>query len=115
MKNYEAMTTGDEPGPIGTPGKIFVNYRRSDDPGFTQALYQRLEDAFIAENLFMDVEGFLKPGDNFVKVINAQVAAADAMLVVIGPRWEELLATRAKDKDDFVVIEITAALRCKRE
>jgi hypothetical protein len=25
-------------------GKIFINYRQGDDPGFTQALYQRLED-----------------------------------------------------------------------
>jgi hypothetical protein len=23
------------------PGKIFINYRRGDDPGYTQALYQR--------------------------------------------------------------------------
>ncbi len=29
-------------------GKIFINYRRGDDPGFTQALYMRLEDEFSA-------------------------------------------------------------------
>ena len=27
-------------------GKIFINYRRGDDAGFTQALYQRLETEF---------------------------------------------------------------------
>ena len=27
-------------------GNIFINYRRGDDPGFTQALYSRLEQAF---------------------------------------------------------------------
>jgi len=32
-------------------GKIFINY------GYTQALYQRLEDEFGSADLFMDVEG----------------------------------------------------------
>jgi formylglycine-generating enzyme required for sulfatase activity len=91
-------------------GKIFINYRRGDDPGFTQALYQRLEDEFAAGDLFMDVEGHIKPGDDFVDVLNAQVAAADVLLTIIGPRWTELLAARAGDPDDFVTIEIKAAL-----
>ena len=32
----------------------------------------------------MDVEGHIRPGDDFV-VSNTQVAAADVLLVVIGP------------------------------
>jgi hypothetical protein len=56
-------------------GKIFINYRRGDDPGFTMALYQRLEQEFPAGDLFMDIEGHIKPGDNFVAVLNQQVAA----------------------------------------
>jgi formylglycine-generating enzyme required for sulfatase activity len=94
----------------GVAGKIFVNYRRGDDPGFTQALYQRLEDEFTADNLFMDVEGHIKPGDDFVHVLNDQVAGADVLLAVIGPRWIDLLAARKGDSDDFVAIEIKAAL-----
>jgi hypothetical protein len=92
------------------PGKIFINYRRGDDPGFTQALYQRLEDEFATGNLFMDVEGHIKPGDDFVEVLNTQVAEADVVLAVIGPRWAELMMARAGDPDDFVAIEIKAAL-----
>ncbi len=91
-------------------GKIFINYRRGDDAGFTQALYQRLEDEFTAADLFMDVEGHIKPGDDFVEVLNNQVAQCDVLLVIIGPRWAELLAARAGAKDDFVTIEIAAAL-----
>ena len=91
-------------------GKIFINYRRGDDAGFTQALYLRLEDEFPPGDLFMDVEGHIKPGDDFVEVLNAQVGAADVLLAVIGPRWADLLAARAGDPDDFVAIEIKAAL-----
>jgi formylglycine-generating enzyme required for sulfatase activity len=91
-------------------GKIFINYRRGDEAGFTQALYQRLEDEFASSDLFMDVEGHIKPGDDFVEVLSAQVVASDVFLAVIGPRWTELLAARRDDPDDFVTIEIEAAL-----
>jgi hypothetical protein len=91
-------------------GKIFINYRRDDDAGFTQALYQRLEDAFSPESLFMDVEGHIRPGDDFVDILTGQVAASDVLLVVIGPRWLDQMTARQDDPNDFVVIEITAAL-----
>jgi hypothetical protein len=81
----------------GTAARIFINYRRGDDPGFTQAPYQRLEDEFSADNLFMDVEGYIKPGDDFVAVLNAQIIASDVLLAVIGPRWTHLLAAGAND------------------
>ena len=91
-------------------GKIFLNYRRGDDPGYTQALYQRLEVEFATGDLFMDVEGQIRPGDDFVDVLGRQVAACDILLAVIGPRWQELLAAHDGISDDFVVIEILAAL-----
>ncbi len=91
-------------------GKIFINYRRGDDPGFTTALYMRLEEEFGPDRLFMDVEGHIKPGDDFIEVLSAQVAQCDVLLAIIGPRWAELLAARAGDLDDFVAIEIKAAL-----
>jgi hypothetical protein len=92
------------------PGKIFINYRRDDGSGFAQALYQRLEEEFPSGDLFMDVEGPIKPGDDFVEVLSAQVAQCDAMLAVISPRWAVLMDARAGSIDDFVTIEIRAAL-----
>jgi TIR domain len=89
-------------------GKIFINYRRGDDAGFTRALYHQLESEFALGDLFMDVED-IKPGDDFFEVINAQIAPCDVVLVVIGPRWAELLAARKGSPDDFVAIEIKAA------
>ena len=82
-------------------GKIFINYRRGDDAGFTQALYLRLKDEFAADDLFMDVEGHIKPGDDFVEVLNEQVAKSDVLLAVIGPRWAELLTARQGDFGRF--------------
>lgn len=70
----------------------------------------RLEDEFTADDLFMDVEGHIKPGNDFVAVLNAQVEATDVVLAVIGPRWSKLLTVRANDLDDFLLIEIKAAL-----
>jgi hypothetical protein len=84
--------------------------RRGDDAGFTQALYLRLESEFASGDLFMDVEGHIKPGDDFAEVLNAQVAASGVVLAVIGPRWAELLAARQTGPDDFLVIELRAAL-----
>ena len=68
-------------------GKIFINYRRDNDPGYTQALYQRLEDEFASADLFMDVKGSIKPGDNFVEVPSTQVGTCD---VHAGHHWTAL-------------------------
>lgn len=95
-------------------GRIFINYRRGDDPGFTQALYQKLEAEFGREALFMDVEGHIKAGDDFVKVLDAQVAQSDILLAVIGPRWvaatDDNGRRRLDNPDDFVRIEIESAM-----
>jgi WD40 repeat protein len=95
-------------------GNIFISYRRSDDPGFAQALYLRLEQEFPGESLFMDVEGRIKPGDDFEAVLNAQVAQCDVLLAIIGERWidarDEDGRRRLEKNDDFVRIEIASAL-----
>ena len=36
-------------------GKIFINYRRGDDPGHTGRLFDRLQDTFDPQQLFLDV------------------------------------------------------------
>src|SRR5215469_8597618 len=95
-------------------GNIFISYRRDDDPGFALALYQRLKQDFPGERLFMDVEGHIKAGDNFVDVLNEQVAQCDVLLAIIGERWigakDEAGSRRLEKDDDFVRIEIASAL-----
>ena len=95
-------------------GKIFINYRRGDEPGFTQALLGRLEQAFPAERLFIDVDN-IPPGEDFVRMLESQVAQCDAMLTVIGTNWlaatDERGGRRLDDPNDFVRIEIESALK----
>lgn len=95
-------------------GKIFVNYRRGDDPGNTGRLYDRLEPEFGRDRLFMDVEGHIRGGDDFVDVLKAQVAQCDVLLAVIGPRWltiaDEQGRRRLDNPDDWVRVEIASAI-----
>jgi hypothetical protein len=95
------------------PGKIFINYRRADSIGMAGRLHDRLAQTFGRDKIFMDVD-HIPAGVHFVTHLNSQVAACGVILVVIGPNW-----LRAKDKagqrrlhqpDDFVAIEIAAAL-----
>ena len=93
-------------------GKIFINYRREDDPGFTQALFSRLEHAFPPEQIFMDVDN-IPPGTNFVRFLDEQIAQCDVVLVVIGKSWidarDETNTRQLENPADFVRIEIDAA------
>ena len=94
-------------------GKIFINYRRGDDPGFAGRLFDRLEDAFKPEQLFMDVDS-IPPGQDFVQVLTDQVAKCDVLLAVIGQSWisasNNAGTRRLDDPNDFVRIEIEAGL-----
>jgi TIR domain len=94
-------------------GKIFINYRRDDSIAIAGRLHDRLAETFGRDNLFMDVDN-IPVGINFEEYLNNQVAQCDAMLSVIGPNWlnakDETDQRRLDKPDDFVAIEITAAL-----
>jgi hypothetical protein len=95
-------------------GKIFINYRRGDDPGNTGRLFDRLQETFAPEQLFMDVDS-IAPGLDFVRVLEEQVGQCDALLAVIGKGWidarDDTGARRLDSPKDFVRIEIESALK----
>jgi TIR domain len=95
-------------------GRIFINYRRGDDPGNTGRLFDRLEEAFSPDQLFMDVDN-IPPGRDFVRVLEEQVAQCDVLLAIIGKSWLDARdhegARRLDKPDDFVRIEIASALK----
>ena len=92
---------------------IFINYRREDSAGTAGRLHDRLTQVFGRKDIFMDVDQ-IPPGIDFVAHLTSQVAACKAFLVVIGPHWlnvkNEAGERRLHQPDDFVAIEIAAAL-----
>jgi TIR domain len=98
---------------VAMAGKIFINYRRDDSMSAAGRLHDRLAQTFGRNNLFMDVD-HIPAGVDFVDYLNSQVAACDVFLAVIGPNWlnakDDRGRRRFENPDDFVMIEIAAAL-----
>jgi hypothetical protein len=96
--------------------KLFINYRRDDTAPYAGRLYDRLIAHFGEDQVFIDIDQ-IDPGEDFVDVINRKVGACDIAIVAIGPNW--LHATdasgkrRLDDEEDFVRMEIVAALQRK--
>jgi len=97
-------------------GKIFINYRRDDSISTAGRLHDRLAQTFGRKNLFMDVD-HIPAGVDFVEYLNSQVTACDVFLAIIGPNWldskDDDGRRRFDNPDDFVTIEIAAALARK--
>lgn len=94
--------------------RIFISYRRADSQTICGRIYDRLKAAFGgAQNVFKDVES-IPPGVDFREHIRRAVEQCDAQLVIIGPGWldarDDRERRRLDDPDDFVRLEIEAAL-----
>jgi hypothetical protein len=99
--------------PIAEAGGIFISYRRQDSTHLAGRLYDRLADRFGEGQVFMDVDT-IKPDVDFAEEISRAVAACTVLVAVIGPDWltaaDERGRRRLDDPDDFVRLEIEAAL-----
>ncbi|MBL8447608.1 MAG: TIR domain-containing protein [Zoogloeaceae bacterium] len=92
--------------------EIFISYRREDAGGYAGRLEEGLERLFGTGSAFRDVVD-LQPGEDYLQALNSRIAAAVAILVVIGPRWltaERDGRRRLEGADDVVRQEIKAAL-----
>ena len=97
-------------------GRIFISYRRQETAWPAGRLYDVLVEHFPAEQVFKDVEN-IEPGEDFVERITAAVGSCDVLLALIGPHWltitDENSQRRLDDPEDYVRIEIEAALKRK--
>jgi hypothetical protein len=89
--------------------KIFICYRREDSKGPAQWIYNNLVDHFGSESVVFDVDT-IPLGTDFRKYLNKEVNKCDILLAVIGDQWKEILKQRLDEPNDFVRIEIQAAL-----
>jgi hypothetical protein len=96
------------------PLKIFISYRRSDSASPVLAIHQWLLREFGSALLFMDVDS-IPLGAKFNKVLRDAVGNCDVLLAVIGREWIDVRGDDGKrrldDRNDYVRIEIAAALR----
>jgi TIR domain/WD domain, G-beta repeat len=94
-------------------GGIFISYRRQESSHLAGRLYDRLAERFGEERVFMDV-ATIDLGVDFAEVITRAVGTCQVLLAVIGSQWVTVADAdgrrRLKDPNDFVRLEIQAAL-----
>lgn len=94
--------------------RIFISYRRSDSAAASGRIYDRLCTAFGEKSVFKDVD-VIPPGANYPSLLNEAIASCDVLLAVIGSHWLTAVESngmrRLDNPDDFVRIEIEAALK----
>lgn len=92
--------------------RVFLSYRRDDAAGYAGRLEEALERRLGRGSAFRDVQD-IAPGEDFVRAIRARLAGAQAVLVLIGPRWAGGGVPgqqRIDDPQDMVRLEVATAL-----
>lgn len=93
--------------------RIFISYRREDDPSAAGRLYDSLAGHFGAEHVFMDVDT-IEPGVNFYDLIEESLSEVEALIAVIGRGWLTTVDAQGRrrldDDHDWVRLEIAQAL-----
>lgn len=95
---------------VHVPGKIFINYRRDDDPSAAARVRDALAAKYGKFNVFMDIDNLLV-GQRFDLELEKALSGCDILISIIGGRWLDLLDERsAANERDFVREEIAKAL-----
>jgi len=92
--------------------RVFISYRRDDSMVAAALLYKELTSRPEFADAFMDIDD-IGYGDDFVAAIDAALQQADVVLVVIGPKWAEMLQARLRG-DDWVRHEVATALALRQ-
>jgi formylglycine-generating enzyme required for sulfatase activity len=97
-------------------GRVYISYRREDAGWPAFCLHDLLAHEFPCEQLVMGMEiDSIPSGLDFVEWLELDVVVCQVMVVMIGPGWlaarDEAGNRRLDDPNDFVRIEIAAALQ----
>jgi hypothetical protein len=93
---------------------VFLSYRRSDTQGEAGRLADVLQFKLGRKVVFRDAVS-ISPGAQFDEVINAQLATAKIVLVLIGPAWMDELKKRLTHKNtDYHRLEVSTALQGRK-
>ena len=95
-------------------GMIFVSYRREDAAGEARALFSSLADQLGPGSAFMDVDN-IALGRDFREALHERLNDCDVLLALVGKNWLDSKNRQGKprleDSNDFVRLEILAALK----
>jgi len=94
--------------------KIFISYRRDDSKWPARQIYEALVRVLPRKDVFMDIDS-IRPGDDFVEILERWVNECDILLSLIGPGWigstdSKTGRRRLDNPNDFVRIEVRKAL-----
>ncbi|HEV3386235.1 MAG TPA: protein kinase [Gemmata sp.] len=89
-------------------GSVFISYRRDDNPDAVARIYHALVEQLRNQKVFRDIDG-IPLGEQFPERLRQQLAEATTVLVVIGPRWMEILNQRKTAHSDYVREEVRIA------
>jgi serine/threonine protein kinase len=97
--------------------KIFLSYRREDSADVAGRIFDHLERRFGRDRLFLDVDA-IRYGDDFRRRISEALDQTGVLLAIIGDRWldaedraQPACSRRLDDPNDYVSVEISAALK----
>jgi tetratricopeptide (TPR) repeat protein len=93
---------------------IFLSYRRDDSASDAGRIGDHLIHHFGTEQVFVDIDT-IPPGEDFLRILENNIARCDVLVAVIGKQWlnstDRAGRRRLHNSDDFVRLEITAALK----
>lgn len=92
----------------GKAKTIFLSYRRGDVPGYVRQLQEDLQLHFGKTSVFRDVED-IHGGQQWKEVLSESLTKSAALIVIIGPRWEEIWNERVDKSNDYIVYELNKA------
>ncbi|MEJ3654504.1 toll/interleukin-1 receptor domain-containing protein [Actinomycetes bacterium KLBMP 9759] len=93
---------------------VFISHRRDETPLFSERFAIGMSARLRRSHVFLDVWN-IQPGDDFMEVIENELASASALVALIGPQWERMAGPdgrrRIMEPHDVVRYEIATALR----
>lgn len=94
--------------------KLFLSYRRDDCTKSAEQIRELLEKEFGEQNVYMDTHD-VPVGEDFRTVIGQKLQSCDALLIIIGAKWLNLMQKYTHDlsspgHDDWVFMEISTAI-----
>src|SRR5271155_1883518 len=88
---------------------LFISYRRNDSPDTVKLIHERLKRRLPRWEIFYDHES-IPLGEQFPERLREKVTSAAVVLVIIGPKWLDIVQERKGTAIDHVRAEVRLAL-----